>query len=91
MSVQRLPSAVIERLVSEAFARHRPSTQEDYCAIVAGVSVLSDDGPWTDEHIIDVAADMARGLFGPAFDLADFGQRTAWMDMCERALRKAIV
>jgi hypothetical protein len=55
------------------------------------VSVLADDGPWTDEHVIEVAADMAQGLFGPAFARAGYGQRTAWIDMCERELRKAIV
>lgn len=51
----------------------------------------ADDGPWTDEHIIEVAADMAHGLFGEAFEAADYGQRSAWLDMCERELRKAIV
>jgi hypothetical protein len=91
MAVTRFPPDVIERLVNEAFDRERPTTQDAYCAIGAHVSVLADDGPWTDEHIIEVAADMARGLFGPAFEAADYGQRSAWVDMCERELRKAIV
>lgn len=91
MAVQRLPQETIEKLVTEAFERERPQTQDACCAIAAHVSVLADDGPWTDDHILDVAADMARGLFGPAFDAADYGQRSGWVDMCERELRKAIV
>ncbi|MFM2422163.1 MAG: hypothetical protein RL291_693 [Pseudomonadota bacterium] len=91
MTASRLPSATIERLVAEAIARDKPATQDAWCAVAAHISVLADDGPWTDEHIIEVAASMARGLFGPAFERADYGQRTAWVDMCERALRKAIV
>ena len=91
MTVTRLPKHIIEQLVSEAWARERPATQDDCCAIAAHISVLADDGPWTDEHILEVAADMARGLFGPGFAAADYGPRSAWVDMCERALRKAIV
>lgn len=91
MTVTRLPKETIERLIVEAFERDRPTTQDACCAIAAHVSVLADDGPWTDENIIDVAASMAEGLFGPAFERADYGQRSAWVDMCERALRKAIV
>jgi hypothetical protein len=26
-------------------------------------------------------------LFGPAFDKAEYGQKSAWIDMCELALR----
>jgi hypothetical protein len=91
MVVQRFPRDVIERLVNEAFDRERPTTQDACCAIAAHVSVLADDGPWTDEHILEVAADMARGVFGPAFDAADYGQRSVWVDMCKRELRKKIV
>ena len=91
MTVTRLPRETIDKLICEAFERERPKTQEDCCAIAAHVSVLADDGPWTDEHVIAVAADMAKGLFGPAFEKADYGQRSAWVDMCERALRKAII
>lgn len=91
MAVHRLPRELIGRLVHEAFDKERPTTQDACCAIAARISVLADDGPWTDEHVLDVAADMAKGLFGPAFEAADYGQRTAWIDMCERELRKAIV
>jgi hypothetical protein len=91
MAVTRFPNAVIQRLIDEAFERERPATQNACCAIAAHVSVLADDGPWTDEHILEVAASTARGLFGPAFKAADYGQRSAWVDMCERELRKAIV
>lgn len=91
MTVHRLPQETIERLIAEAFERERPQTQDACCAIAAHISVLADDGPWTDGHILEVAADMARGLFGPAFEAADYGQRSAWVDMCERELRKAVV
>lgn len=91
MAVERLPTEMINSIVADAFERERPRSQEACCRIAARVSVLADDGPWTDEHVINVAADMARGLFGPAYERADYGQRTAWADMCERALRQAIV
>ena len=91
MTITRLPKATIEAIITDAFERERPTTQDACCAIAARVSVLADDGPWTDEHVIEVAADMAQGLFGPAFARAGYGQRTAWIDMCERELRKAIV
>lgn len=91
MAVTRLPAETIASIVSDAFERERPRSQEACCVIAARVSVLADDGPWTDEHVIEVAADMARGLFGPAFERADYGQRAMWIDMCERALRAAIV
>lgn len=91
MTVHCLPTETIHALVAEAFERGKPKTQDECCAIAAHVSVLADDGPWTDEHILEVAADMASGLFGPAFERADYGQRATWIDMCERELRKAIV
>jgi hypothetical protein len=37
----------------DAFERERPTTQDACCAIAARVSVLADDGPWTDEHVIE--------------------------------------
>ena len=89
--VTRFSAAQISQLVTEAFERERPTTQDQCCDIAAHVSVLADDGPWTDEHILEVAASMAQGLFGPAYDAADYGERSNWIDMCERALRRAIV
>lgn len=89
--ITRFTRNQIERLVGEAFARERPKTKDACCAIAAHIAMLADAGPWTDEHVLEVAADMAKGLFGPAFEAADYGQRTAWIDMCERELRKAIV
>lgn len=91
MTAKYLDPALIDQLVGEAFARKRPLTQEECCDIAAHVAVIADDGPWTDEHVLDVAAATAKGLFGPAFEAADYDQRSTWVDMCERSIRKAIV
>ncbi len=91
MVAKRLPPDVIVRLLDEAFARRRPTTQQECCDIAAHISVIADDGPWTDTHLLYAAASMAKGLFGPAFERASYDQRSTWIDMCERSLRKAIV
>lgn len=81
----------IETMVAAEFARiGRPCTQDDYCAIAARVAVRLETRPWTDTLIVNAAASMADGVFGPAFASADYGQKTAWIDMCERELRKAL-
>jgi len=90
MSVRRLTSEEVEQMMAEAFARRRPENLDEVCDIAAGISMVADDGPWTDEHILGASAAMATGLFGPAFEVADYGQKTAWIDACERALRRAI-
>ena len=91
MTVTRMTDDTIAALVAAAFESDKPATQDAWCAVAAHISVLCDDGPWTDDHIIGVAASLARGLFGPAFEKSDYGQRSAWIDMCERELRKAVV
>lgn len=91
MAITKISRERIEALVTEAFDRYRPRTQQQCCDIAAQISVLCDDGPWTDAHVLNVACSMADGLFGPSFSAADYGQRSAWIDMCEAALRRAIV
>lgn len=91
MTVEHLPAETIREIVASAMAEKWPRTQEDCCAIAARVAVLADDGPWTDDRILVAASAGARGLFGEAFAAADYAQRTAWIDMYERALRKEIV
>lgn len=82
---------VIETMVAAEFAKlGKPRTQEDCCAIAARVSVRLEQRPWTDTLILNVSASMADGVFGPAFAAADYTNKTAWIDMCERELRKAI-
>lgn len=82
---------VIETMVRAEFEKlGRPRTQEDCCAIAARVSIRLSELPWTDERIVDVAGPMAQGVFGSAFAAADYGQQVAWIDMCERALRREL-
>lgn len=79
-------------LVAQMIAlRGLPRSQEECCDLAAAVSVATDAGPWTDAHVLAAALGMAQGLFGHAFERADYGQRTRWIDMCEAALRRAIV
>jgi hypothetical protein len=91
MVVRKLSPETINQIVSDQCRKERPRTQSAACAIAARIAVLADDGPWTDEHVINVSAVMARGFFGPAFEIADYAQRSTWIDMCEQELRKAIV
>lgn len=82
---------VIQTMVAAEFRRRgMPTTQDECCAIAAAVSVRLETRPWNDELILETAASMADGVFGPAFASADYGQKTAWIDMCERELRKAL-
>lgn len=81
----------IPHIVTLAFrALGEPRTQEAFCDIAALVAVSVEDREWTDGLILETAASMAKGIFGPAFVRADYGSRAAWIDMCERALRKSI-
>jgi hypothetical protein len=82
---------VIETMVAAELKKiGRPRTQDDCCAVAARVSVRLSELPWQDERIVEVAAQLAAGVFGPAFVAADYGQKSAWIDMCERELRKAL-
>ena len=73
---------------AEDFRKHgRPSNDEEYCAMLARLFVRFEPGPWTDAGIVNTAACMAEGGYGSAFTAADYGQRSALIDMCERALR----
>lgn len=67
-----------------------PRTQEGCCAIAARTNLFANGPCSSDAEIIDRAADLARGLFGPAYEKADECQRIAWIDMCECALRNEI-
>lgn len=78
-------------LQAEDFRKHgRPRDEEEYCAHLARFFVRFEPGPWTDATIVNTAACMAEGGFGPAFAAADYGQRSAWIDMAERALRSEL-
>jgi hypothetical protein len=73
---------------AEDFCKHgRPTNDAAYCAHLARLFVRFEPGPWTDASIVNTAACMAEGGFYPAFAAADYGQKSALIDMCERALR----
>ena len=72
-----------------AVTKHPPKTQYDGCLIAARISIACGDIPQSDEEFLSAAHGLAAGLFGEAFEAANYGQKTAWIDMCERALREA--
>ncbi len=80
----------ITAMVTAEIAREPIKTQDDCCRSSAVVSCRYETRPWTDAVVLEVAADMARGLFGPAFEAASYDQRSEWIDMCERELRREI-
>jgi hypothetical protein len=63
-----------------------PKTQQQCCAIAARVNLFANGPCWSDHDRLQRAAGIASGLFGPAFDKAGYGQKAAWIDMCELAL-----
>jgi hypothetical protein len=78
----------IETITRIELARYgRPRCQEDCCAVAARVDVWLLGVPRSDAERLTRALGMAKGLFGPAYEEADEGQRWQWIDMCERALR----
>jgi len=77
--------AAAEREVRKSAA---PKTQYDCCLMAARAARAMGFIPANDAAFIEAAHAQARGLFGPAFVVADYGQKTAWIDMCERALRE---
>jgi hypothetical protein len=79
----------IRKMFDAALAGGKVHTQEDCCAFATQVDINALGVPQTDAEIIERAYPLASGLFGPAFRNADQHQRLAWIDMCERALRKA--
>jgi hypothetical protein len=80
---------VIGAIVSYAMDHHPPKSQYDCCLLGARCSIAVGDIPRSDEEFIEAAYGQAKGLFGPAFAAADYAQKSAWVDMCERALREA--
>ena len=86
-----MPSRTItDALVAMELRKQRPRTQDACCAVAASVAVMLETKPWTDVLVLDTAASMAAGLFGEAFNVVGYDQKTAWIDMCERELRKVL-
>lgn len=71
--------------------RNPPGTQEACCRLAARAHFLGGGTvPKTEAEWQASALGAARGLFGPAFETADDGQRWAWIEMCERAHREVL-
>jgi hypothetical protein len=86
MSKRRLSDEEVVRAVKD----NPPKTQYECCLLGARLSVGAGNIPKSDTDFIDAAHAMATGLFGPAFANADYAQKSAWIDMCERAFRAVL-
>jgi hypothetical protein len=79
------------RAITEAECQKQPPrTKEDECAIIARVTIAVRGAPRSELELFGLAWGNAEGLFADTFERADEGQRWAWIDMCEEALRTAI-
>lgn len=81
---------LVAMLVEAECKLRLPTTQQECCAIVARIEITLLGVPRSEADLMQLAASMAKGLFGEAFESADYGLRTMWIDMCEVALREAI-
>lgn len=80
---------LLAKMTEYALKSNPPKTQYDCCLIGARCSVALGNIPKDDAEFISAAWGQAKGLFGPAFEAAEYAQKTTWIDMCERALREA--
>ncbi len=78
------------KVAAELRGLGKPRTQDQLAGVAARVAVRFYERPWNEARIFAAAEGMARGLFGEAYAKAEDGQRWAWVDMCERAIRVAI-
>jgi hypothetical protein len=82
-------AALVHALAEAECLMRPPRTEEDACAIIARITITLQGKPTSDLEFFALAWGTAEGLFCEAFDEADEGQRWAWIDMCEEALRRA--
>lgn len=76
--------------LKEQIRRNPPKTQEDCCAVAARQSIAA-FGP-AEPHLVKATArELAKGLFGPAFEKADEAQKEFWVAMCEKEYRRALL
>lgn len=80
---------IVSAITRMAIAKRRPRTQYECCLIGARAAVAIGEIPGSDEEFLSAAVQAASGLFAEAFERADYDQKVAWIDMCERALREA--
>lgn len=64
-----------------------PRTQQQACRLAVRQSIAA-FGPQSD--VRGISEQLAKGLFGEAFEVADASQRATWIDMMEREYRDAI-
>jgi|RhiMetdeSRZDD1v2_1073273.scaffolds.fasta_scaffold736025_2 hypothetical protein len=70
--------AEIVRVIAERTRVGVPPQTQNECARLAACVCLRLDPkplPWSDEHIIETAVDMAAGIFGASFKRATTGRR----------------
>ena len=77
-------------LNAELESSGRPRTEEEWCTMLARFAIRTAVIPRTEAGIMDLAAEMAKSGFAHEFAAADYGKRSAWIDMCERALRSEL-
>lgn len=75
------------KMAEEEVLSAPPLCQED-CARIAARVVINLLGAPHPAWFGVVALDLASGLFGDEFSEVDEHQRSAWVQMCERALRE---
>jgi len=69
-----------------------PKTQNECCALAAWAALRLDPKPhpWPDSYILEMAADLAAGVFGKAFTNGTYAQKVVWIDMAEFEIRKVL-
>ena len=67
-----------------------PQTQEEGCLLAVRQSIATLGPVTSDADIRDAARGLAQGLFGEAYVASGRHQRVIWINMCERAYRKAL-
>ena len=81
-------SDITRDLVDMEMQAGAPHSQEAICRLAARVAIHKHGVPRDDDEFRDAALGGARGLFGPAFEAADYDQQQVWVDMYEDALRE---
>lgn len=79
----------ISAMISEGLRDNKVTSQYDACLLTAQCIKEMCRAPQTDGEYLTAAQGMAAGLFGDAYENGDYGAKSGWIDLCERALRAA--
>ena len=82
---------LIEALVSAEYKIGKLETQDALCAMAARLDLTMQGPPIDEQELFMRCAATAEGFFGEAWTAADYGQRSAWIDMVERGMRAALL